>query len=344
MRRVWIGLLAALLAFGAADTLAWVWATRLLAARYTAWTRAQRTAGWSVRSGPPVRGGWPFSAVLAIPQPELSRPAVMGMPGPVSWQAERLTLRLPLRYPPRLVVQPDGAQVARLPLGPPIHYRAARLALDVRLSLSGRPRAARLVLRDLTAAAGATPHWLRIGFAQLRLDRAVGPPAVQFALTARAIDLPRGRAWPLGPRIATFAGHGVVDGELPETGTLRQRARAWQRAGGRLRLQQMALRWGPLTASLDATLGLDSELRPEGQGQAMASGYDQALDTLAANHAVSNDGVVAAKAVLSLLAAAPDPHAPGTVAIPFTLQAGRLSADGLPLLRLPSLGDSWVPR
>ena len=334
MRRVWIGLLTALLVLGLADALAWSWATKRLEARYNAWAQAQRAAGWTIDSGPPRREGWPLSAALVIPHPRLSPPAA-AEPGPLSWSADRLTLRLPLRFPPRLVVQPGGAQRLRLPVGPPMTYHAAQLAVAVRLSLAGRPRDARLEVRDLIA--GTTPHRLSIGFARARLDRTGPPPAIRFAFSLRDINLPHSRTWPLGRRIAALGGHGTIDGPLPGAGSPRQRLRTWQKAGGTLRLRQAALRWGPLTASLDAQLGLDPDLRPAGQGEAMVRGYDQALDTLAANHALSNDSVVAAKAVLSLLADAPDHQAAGTVAIPFTLRAGRLDADGMPLLRLPPL-------
>ncbi|MGH7042654.1 MAG: DUF2125 domain-containing protein, partial [Acetobacteraceae bacterium] len=84
MRRVWIGLLAALLLLGIADTLAWYWATDRLASGFAAWTRAERNAGWTVHADPARRSGWPLSANLVVPHLRLT----LAKPGPIgSWPA-----------------------------------------------------------------------------------------------------------------------------------------------------------------------------------------------------------------------------------------------------------------
>ena len=340
MRRVLIGLLVVLLALGAADTLAWTWATRRMETRYAAWTRAQRAAGWTIHAGAPRRSGWPLAATLIIAHLHLSR-AVVGAPGHLSWRTARLRLSLPLGWPPRLLVQPEGAQTLRPALRPPVPYRADLLRLTLPLSLHGGPRGVRLRLRGLVA--GLPPQRLRIGFATLRLDRSARGGTLRFAARAQRIVLPRDRHWPLGRRIAALAGHGTLTGAVPPAGDLWRRAAIWQASGGRLRLRQVALRWGPLTASLDATIGLAPGLDLRGHGQAMVQGYDRALDLMAANRAVTPDAAVAAKAALSVLAQAPGGHAGGPVTIPFVLHRGRLLVDGMPLLRLPPIGALAVP-
>jgi hypothetical protein len=103
-------------------------------------------------------------------------------------------------------------------------------------------------------------------------------------------------------------------------------------------LHHMDLRWGPLSASLEARLGLDASLQPTGTGQAVVSGYAQALDTLAANGALPNDAALAGKAMLSVMATPPGADgAPAEIKLPLTLEGGVLSLRGVPLLRLPPL-------
>ena len=346
MRRLWIGLLAAVLVIGGADTLAWYWATARLASGFDAWATARRAAGWTVRAGPPQRGGWPFSAVLVLPRLKLVAAAGPLDPWPVAWQADRLILRLRPSLPLRLSVAAAGRQDVGLAGGKAVPYTASRLVAHVSLRDGLGSRAVDVALRGLQVGApgGAdgTLDSLRLHVERPEPD-AAGPPGVRFTLAARDIVLPSGRRWPLGRRIASVAAHGTLEGPLPASGSLRARAEAFQRAGGSLHLRGASLRWGPLTASLDASLRLDPALRPEGQGQAMVSGYAQALDTLAANGAVTNDAALAAKAVLSLLAAAPHPGGDETVGIPFTFHDGTLSADGMPLLRLPAIADGPAP-
>ncbi len=364
MRRVWIGLLTALLVLGIADTVAWYWATDRLASDFAAWRGAEQTAGWTVRAGPPRRAGWPLSADLVVPQLRVT--PTPDEPWPVTWRVERLVLRLRPHLPPRLSIDAAGRQTLGPSAGPELPFTASRFALHLPWRPNSRAASVDLVVRGLRvgppqgaatpgdakpgdAKPGATqeettatkPGPVSLGTLRLRLDWRQTDPApgggLRFALVVRGVVLPPGRPWPLGRRIASIAAHGVLEGPVPQTGSPRQRIAAWQHAGGHVVLREAALRWGPLAASLAATIALDPALQPEGQGRAMLSGYAQALDTLAANGAVTNNTAVAAKAVLSLLTSAPRPGGSDTVTIPVTLRHGVLSAEGLPLLRLPPL-------
>ena len=346
MRRVWIGLLAALSVLGAADTLAWYWATARLADGFAVWAEARRESGWTVRFGSLRHAGWPFSAAVVVPRLHV---VVAGPrePWPVVWQAEQVVLRVRPRLVPRLSVSAAGRGAIGLSGSLPIPYAASRLVLHLPLHGGPGPQVVTLAVRGLRVGAGARAA-LALATAELRVEVAEPhPPAAperHFAIAAHDIVLPPGRPWPLGPRIASVAARGIVRGTVPAAGTPRQRAETFQRSGGELILRTAALRWGPLTASLDATLRLDPALQPEGQGRAMVSGYAQALDTLAANGAMENDTALTAKAVLSLLAAAPRPGGRETIAIPLSLRGRTLSADGLPLLRVPLLRlPSTVP-
>ena len=66
-------------------------------------------------------------------------------------------------------------------------------------------------------------------------------------------------------------------------------------------------------------------------------GYAETLDTLAAHSLISRSAATAAKAVLSLLANAPDDGLRPDVEVPLTLQYRTLSMRQVPLLRLPEL-------
>jgi hypothetical protein len=347
MRRILVGLLAALLVLAGVDTLAWYWATGRLAAGFEAWAQRERQAGWQVRSAPPHRAGWPLSATLVVPHLRLAltRPQP-GEPWPITWQAQDLFLRVRPQAPLHLSLAVAGRQDIGLRGAAPIPYTASRAEVEVPLDRGAEPATLDLAIDGLRVGAADHPT---LTIARLRLRSAPAArngspqPAVGFDLVTRDITLPPGRTWPLGRRIASVAAHGLLVGAWQAAGSPGQRIATFQRAGGRLVLHEAALRWGPLDASLAARLRLDPALRLEGSGRVMMSGYAQALDTLAANGAVGNDTAVAAKAALSLLAGAPHPPGPATITIPFTLRDGTLTADGLPLVRVPPLSPPPAP-
>jgi hypothetical protein len=339
MRRVWIGLGVALVVLGAGDTAAWYWATARIAEGFAAWEQARRAEGWTVQSGPALRAGWPLSASVVVPRLTLSFVPQAGEPR-VTWRAERLIVGVRADAPDQLRLRPLGAQSVALGDGAVLAYRADFLLATVPLEAGTRVGTATALARGLRSGdAAAGPA---IGSARLRLrwDETAGAhrTAASLRVDVRAVRLPAGVRWPLGRRVAAFALHGTLDGPVPPPGDLTARVRAWQHSDGRMVLHHMDLRWGPLSASLEARLGLDASLQPMGTGQAMVSGYAQALDTLAANGALPNDAALAGKAMLSVMATPPGADgAPAEITLPLTLKGGVLSLRGVPLLRLPPL-------
>jgi len=71
------------------------------------------------------------------------------------------------------------------------------------------------------------------------------------------------------------------------------------------------------------------------------AGYAPTLDVLATHGVISNSAAVAAKAMLSLIAATPADGGPAEVEVPLSLQQGTLSMHQIPLVRLPKL--DWPP-
>ena len=337
MRRVWIGLGVALVALGAGDAAAWYWANGRLTAGFADWEQARRADGWTVQSGPPRWTGWPLSASVVVPRLTLSFVPPAGEPR-VTWHVERLVVGVRADAPDQLRLQPLGAQSIALGNGPVVAYRADLLVATVPLEAGTRVGTATVLARGLRAVdAAAGPA---VGSARLRFqwDETAGAhrTAASLRVDVRAVRLPAGVRWPLGRRVAAFALHGMLDGPVPPPGDPAARVRAWQKSDGRLVLHHLDLRWGPLSASLEAKLGLDNALQPTGTGQAVVSGYARALDTLVANGALPNDAALAGKAMLSVMAAPSEADGtPGAIKLPLTLEGGVLSLRGVPLLRLP---------
>jgi hypothetical protein len=83
-------------------------------------------------------------------------------------------------------------------------------------------------------------------------------------------------------------------------------------------------------------------MQPMGTGTAKVAGYAATLDAMARNRLMSRSAATSAKAVLSLLANAPDDGSPSEVEVPLSLQYRTLSMRQVPLVRLPEL--DWPPQ
>ena len=336
-RKLWIILLAVPLLLLAADTLYWQIAVRNLEDGFAAWVRQQRAAGWTEANQAPVRGGWPLAATLTVPAMSLAGGSP-DIPGGLAWSVDRLVLSIALPRPDQLRIAAEGQQRLRFSGNPEVSYTADQL--DVVLPLRGSPWPPSL---DVTVdhLRATPPHDAGVDTLHLHLDfqpeAQSGEPALAFALQAEAINLPSRSARPLGPRIASLAVDGALNGPLPAGRTPAERATSWRDGGGSLEVQHLALVWGPLDLTASATLALDDQLQPMGTGSARLVGYAETLDALATRGAISRSAATAAKAVLSLLANNPDDGSSPQVEVPLTLQYRTLSMRQVPLLRLPEV-------
>jgi hypothetical protein len=337
-RRLWVILLAVPLVVLAADTLYWWIAARNLRQGFADWAALQRADGWTERNDATVLGGWPFAATLTVPAISLAGGG-RDMAGTIAWSAERIVLRVALTHPARLEILPEGSQQLRVGDAPSVPYTARRLRLLMPLQPAEWPsfiRADADTLRADTPAGTASLRALRVRL-DFRPGARAGEPAVAASLHAEDAGLPPGMVRPLGPHVADLEAKAVLNGPLPAAGRPAEAAASWRDGGGSLEVQHLALSWGPLTLTASATLALDDQLQPMGAGNARIVGYAETLDALAAHAMISRSAATAAKAVLSLLANAPDEGSAPEVEVPLTLQYRTLSMRQVPLLRLPEL-------
>jgi len=336
-RRLWIILLAVPLLLLAADTLYWGFAEGNLERGFAAWVAEQRSAGWTVDYQPPTRAGWPLAATLVVPAMSLSGPNPI-LPGPLAWNADRVVLRVSLLQPGLLRISAEGRQ-RLLAAGSEIPYAAERLRLTVPLGMTQWPQFADVDVENLrtdSAAGDASVGALQL-HVDVRPEASSGEPALTFALRSEVVNPPTEMVRPFNAPITALSVEGSVTGPVPTGETAADRAGSWRDGGGAVEVSRAALHWGPLDLSATATLALDEQLQPMGAGSARMVGYAETLDALASHAAISRSAATAAKAVLSLLASAPDDGSAPDVEVPLTLQYRTLSMRQVPLVRLPEL-------
>ncbi|HEX4261266.1 MAG TPA: DUF2125 domain-containing protein, partial [Acetobacteraceae bacterium] len=307
LRRFGVSVLLLVVLLAAADYGVWRWGVWRLERGIGAWMAQMREAGWSVSAGHPQPGGWPLAAAVTLPDLFLSG-GEADLPGGLTWSAERATVSLRLLAPRVLQIEPGGRQRVQLAAWADLPFTAETLRATL-------PLPAEPPTLDATAAA------LRIGapssltaVQSFSLHLVLSAAATGFQAVASGITLPQlgpqlgsqsGQSWPLGAQVAAASVTGTITdgGTRPaETTDLAARATAWRDRGGRVDVQQFALRWGSLAVAGTARLHLDRALQPAGQGEARLAGYAPALDRMREAGILTAPTVAAAQAVLSLLA------------------------------------------
>ncbi len=332
LRRFGVSVLLFVVLLAVVDYGLWRWAVWRLERGIGAWMAQMREAGWSVSAGHPQPGGWPLAAAVTLPDLFLSG-GEADLPGGMTWSAERATVSLRLLAPRVLQIEPGGRQRVQLAAWADLPFTAQTLRVTL-------PLAAEPPTLDATAAA------LRIGapssltaVQSFGLHLVLSAAATGFRAVASGITLPQsGRSWPLGAQVAAASVTGTITsgGTGPaETADLAARAAAWRDRGGRVDVQQFALRWGSLAVAGTARLHLDRALQPAGEGEAQLAGYAPALDRMREADILTAPTVAAAKAVLSLLARPAAGTGEAEVTVPLSLSARTVAIGAIPLLRLP---------
>lgn len=270
--------------------------------------------GWTVSAEQIRWAGWPASAGLDL-DAVTARGETNVFPPGMLWSAPLARLRLRAIHPTELLIQAAGQQRIAAQGLPPIPFQTALFQIAVDLTGKSPVQA---VVHDLDATlpAGA----LRVRTADLSLAPA------EWQGTLAGIALPGAP-----PEIDTLRLRLAATPHFPAATTPAAAARHWRGDGGRVTIDQAAAEWATLRATLDATGGLDPALQPEATGVLVTTGLPEFLDALAASGALTRSSVIAAKAVVTILAA---PAAGAPLKLPVALRDGILTVARVPVLRL----------
>jgi len=321
---------------GVAHTFAWLWLTGALTVGFSDWVTQQRARGWDVEHATPERGGWPFAARLTVPDFRLAGSTATLRQG-FTWRAGQIALTVAPPHLDRLSITAEGPQ--RLTSGGlTLPYTADRLRILLPLDPTPPPRPTEFLLEGLDATGPEGPVTASRILAVISPEHGGPEAGVHLHLTASQIVLPPGQAaHPFGRTIESATADAVLTGPPPSPipMTAVERAEAWRDAGGRLELQDVALRWGPLIGALRMTLQLDDALQPQGDGRLVLERPAEAVGAVAAARMIDARAATGAQAMLALLARVPEGGGAPQVDVPVALERGTLSLARIPLLRVP---------
>lgn len=314
VRRRWAVAGGVCLLLLAADTAAWWVACGQVEAGLGQAIGAAGRDGWTVTAGETRWRGWPLAALVERAAVSV-RGDAMVFPAGLAWSAERMAFRVSAWAPTRLDVAVSGQQTLAVDGSEAVGVRAARF--DVAIDLRGQaPARASLAGVEATLPGGV------LGAERLAVELLPGAVAVSAAV----VTLPGARI----PAIETVRFTAGVSPAL----VARESAAAWRDAGGRVTVVDGSVRWAGLAATGSGSGGLDGALQPEGDLSVAATGAPALLDALAQAGVMAPAAAVAAKAVLSILAA---PARGGPVPLPVSLRGGLLTVAGIGLVRFAPL-------
>ncbi len=335
MRKWLTWLIAVPVLFCVADVLLWVWATHALAGGLDRWSTQLRAQGWSVEDGGRTPGGWPFAATLAVTDARIAG-GEQAVPGGIAWRAGRVVLSVSLADPATLSIAPEAQQFLRVSHTPPIIFHADLMEARLPL-LGGASQRADVLAESITGGIFGShhPQDVRVDRLSVHLQATPRPSGgLDAAITLRAdqVGLPDIGRWPLGAVMgAVGATVQLYSPRLQDHAPVPQEAAAWQAGAGSVTVRDALLKWGPLTLTGEAQLGLDLRLQPAGRGTANVNGAAAALDALVDGGVVQPGMAATAKAVLGAMAQLPGGDA---VRLPFVLRDNTVSVGPIPLARL----------
>ena len=321
----------------------WWWLTaHSLTARIDQWIAAEQGKGAKIIPTAVSVGGYPFAFSVKLTNVSLA------WPGGFGFSSQSLKLRnRPWSLGSFKVNATGGFEIA-LPPGTsrPVlvvdgetlkgHASFQDTAMPVALDLT-----ADTVSASTSTADGPANREMTVATVEFDGTRPTTTPTtdtdVAYDLSLKLIDLsaPALEGNPLGGTINQTALHlqllGVPPAQWDDAGI-----KAWREAGGSVNANAFSLQWGQLAISGNGTLALDKEMQPEGALTTHMTGFEQALDSLAAAGWIKLSAASIAKLALGI-ASHPGPDGKASVDTPLTIQNRHVSAGAIKLGQVPEL-------
>ena len=336
MRRI-VAIPAALVVLVAAGwTGGWYWAAGKVQTQAQAFA-ANPPPGVTVDPGTLRVDGFPLTFTIESRTPSLHR--VDGL----AWDAAGLVATAKPWALPDISFAISPPQHITLPGSPALTAQVMGAGSgSARIGMDGKPTRLLLTLSQIELAGGMLQAPLPVSRINLAADKAPDEAGAGAALSLdiEGVETPDLGLATLGRRVDMVAGRLTVLGTLPKAATAPELT-AWRDAGGKLRVDQLALRWGPLQIDAGGTLDLDDKLQPQGTLTAKIRGYGPVIEDLQKAGLVKERDAGFAKVGLDLMAGQPAADGTRTVTAPITIAKGKVSFGPMQVAKLPEV--RWAP-
>lgn len=192
----------------------------------------------------------------------------------------------------------------------------------------------------ITGTVGGLPfnaNVLKIGF-----SKPEEPPINQMEagfylwLQAMGLTFAPDKDLPLGNRLDQLSFDLRVMGAPPDF-TKTDEIKAWNEASGVLEFDQLDLLWGPLGISAKGTVGLNSELQPEGAFSGKVERLDLAIDQLVSKGAIEQRQEALLRSSIGVLARPSGMMGGSAPIVPISMQSGGLYLGPVRIMTIPPI-------
>ena len=322
-------------------TVGWWFGAHIAASRINGWIAGEQAKGAKISPATIAVGGYPFAFSVKLTDVTLAEP------NGLAFTSQSLKLRARPWSPGSFKVNATGGFALTLPPGtrrPALRIAGETLRGHARFSGSPLPLAVDFSADTMTLTEpGDTPSdsELTVATVEFTGSRPMAEPKVDtdiaYDLSFKLIDLstPALESNPLGSSINLTQLHMQLLGVPPETWN-NAGIKAWRDAGGAVNLPDMALKWGQLDIGGNGTLALDADMQPEGAFTVKLTGFEQALDSLAAAGWMKLSVASVTKLALGI-ASREEPDGKRTVSAPLTIQNRHISLGPAKVGQVPEL-------
>lgn len=271
------------------------------------WAAARRADGWSVSYGAVRTSGFPSKIVLELERPRIEATT---REGSIVWRTDTLKAQgRPWRFGRITFTTPGQNDIRRihLPTREILVLKDDGASGEATFGAGGRLRALTVRLRDVVLRSHKTGERIAIGGLEAGIRLASNPagtedPPVTVTVSGLDLRLPDGVDSPLGALVARFGVEATLSPPMFPDDPIRETLESWRNAGGKMRIEDLDLRWGPLTVEARGRLALDGDLQPAGRLIVRAKGFDQTIQALAALGRIDPNDAVATRLALNFLA------------------------------------------
>lgn len=260
----------------------------------------------------------------------------------VTWRGEHVTITTRPWAPWKLHVEASGRHKLSIGEGLNVKGKVETLSADI-VTGSKLPEELTLNLAgvDLRGDMQVVMDALRVNLKHNAEITASGE-GMSIELTGTNFTLPLRGGLGLGNNIANIEALLKVNGPV-KLGTLADRLTTWRDVGGRVNVERLKLRAGPLAIAAAGTVALDDNLQPVATMSAKIEGLFQVLSIMRKQGVVRDGDAVLATMVLSALSKRPPGGGRSSINLAVNITDGKLMLGPVPVLSVPEIKWEQAP-